>query len=71
MTVETLLPNVGIAPMVKPESVTVTAVLAASKAPEAVMTMEPAPGAEMGPRLAPTCDTAPVGVGVVAKKLAG
>ena len=56
--------------MVKPESVTVTAALAASVAPEVVMTMELAPGAEMGVRLAPP-DTAPVGVGLVAKKLAG
>ena len=58
------------APNVKPESVTVTAVLAASVAPEVVMTMEVAPGAAMGPREAPP-DTAPVGVAVVAKKLAG
>ena len=66
----TLLAPAVIAPMVKPESVTVTAVLAASVAPEVVMTMELAPGAEMGVRLAPP-DTAPVGVGLVAKKLAG
>ena len=71
MIVETLLPNVGKAPMVKPESVTVTAALAASVVPEVVMTMEVAPGAEMGPRVVPTCDTAPVGVAVVAKKLPG
>jgi len=58
------------APKVKPERVTVTAVLAASVAPEVVMTMEVAPGAAMGPREAPP-DTAPVGVAVVAKKLAG
>ena len=49
---------------------TVTAALAASVAPEVVMTMELAPGAEMGVRLAPP-DTAPVGLGLVAKKLAG
>ena len=66
----TLLAPAVIAPMVKPESVTVTAVLAASVVPDVVMTMEPAPGAEMGVRLAPP-DTAPVGVGLVAKKLAG
>ena len=64
------LPPAVAAPMVKPESVTVTAVLAASVAPEVVMTMELAPGAEMGVRLAPP-DTAPVGLGLVAKKLAG
>ena len=64
------LPPAVAAPKVKPESVTVTAVLAASVAPEVVMTMELAPGAEMGVRLAPP-DTAPVGVGLVAKKLAG
>jgi hypothetical protein len=58
------------APKVKPESVTVTAVLAASVVPEVVMTMEVAPGAAMGPREAPP-DTAPLGVAVVAKKLAG
>ena len=65
------LPPAVIAPMVKPESVTVTAVLAASVVPDVVMTMEPAPGAEMGVRVVPTCDTAPVGVVVVAKKLVG
>ena len=64
------LPPAVAAPMVKPESVTVTAALAASVAPEVVTTMELAPGAEMGVRLAPP-DTAPVGVGLVAKKLAG
>ena len=64
------LPPAVAAPKVKPESVTVTAVLAASVAPEVVMTMEVAPGAEMGPREAPP-DTAPVGVGLPAKKLLG
>ncbi len=64
------LPPAVAAPKVKPDSVTVTVVLAASVAPEVVMTMELAPGAEMGLRLAPP-DTAPVGVGLVAKKLAG
>ena len=70
----TLLAPAVIAPMVKPESVTVTAVLAASVVPAVVMTMEVAPGAEMGVRVVPvvpTCPTAPVGVGVVAKKLLG
>ena len=64
------LPPAVAAPKVKPESVTVTAVLAASVAPAVVMTMEVAPGAEMGPREAPP-DTAPVGVGLPAKKLLG
>ena len=64
------LPPAVAAPRVKPESVTVTAVLAASVVPEVVMTMEVAPGAAMGPREAPP-DTAPVGVGLVAKKLTG
>ena len=63
-------PDVGEAPMVRPASVTVTAVLAASVTPAVVMTMEVAPGAEMGPREAPP-DTAPVGVELVAKKLVG
>ena len=63
-------PAVGVLLRVKPESVTVTAVLAASVAPAVVMTMEVAPGAAMGPREAPP-DTAPLGVAVVAKKLAG
>ena len=66
----TLPPDVGEAPMVRPASVTVTAVLAASVAPALVMTMEVAPGAAMGPREAPP-DTEPVGVAVAAKKLTG
>jgi hypothetical protein len=66
----TLPPAVGVLPMVKPASVTVTEVLAASVAPAVVMTMEVAPGAAMGPREAPP-DTAPEGVGLVAKKLTG
>ena len=74
MIMETLPPNVGEGPKVKPESVTVTAVLAASVVPAVVMTMEVAPGAEMGVRVVPvvpTCPTAPVGVGLVAKTLLG
>ena len=63
-------PAVRVLLRVKPESVTVTAVLAPSVAPEVVMTMEVAPGAAMGPREAPP-ETAPVGVGLVAKKLVG
>jgi hypothetical protein len=62
----TLPPAVGAPPMVRPASVTVTAVLAASVAPAVVMTMEVAPGNAMGPREAPP-DTAPVRVTVVAK----
>ena len=54
------------APKVKPESVTVTAVLAASVAPEVVTRMEVAPGAAMGPREAPP-ETKPVGATVAAK----
>ncbi len=64
------LPPALAAPKVKPESVTVTAVLAASTAPAVVMTMEVVPGAEMGPREAPP-ETVPVGVELPAKKLLG
>ena len=64
------LPPALAAPKVKPESVTVTAVLAAIVAPAVVMTMEVVPGAEMGPREA-LPDTATVGVGLAAKKLLG
>ena len=63
-------PAVGVPLMVKPERVTVTAVLAASAVPPVVMTMEVAPGAAMGPREAPP-DTAAVRVGLAAKKLVG
>ncbi len=53
--------------MVKPVSVTVTAVLAASGAvPPVVMTMEVAPGAAADRVALP--DTAAEGVGLVAKK---
>ena len=55
-------------PMVRPVSVTVTAVLAASVAPAVVMTMEVAPGGLMGVKLALPVFTAPVGVALVAKK---
>ena len=65
-----LPPAVGELRKVKPESVTVTAVLALRVAPEVVMTMELMPGAPREPREAPP-DTAPVGVTVVAKKLTG
>ena len=52
--------------MVKPVSVTVTAVLAASAVPPVVMTMEVAPGAAADRVALP--DTAAEGVGLVAKK---
>ena len=52
--------------MVKPESVTVTAVLAASAVPPVVMTIEVAPGAAADRVALP--DTAVEGVGLVAKK---
>ena len=55
--------------MVKPVSVTVTAVLAASAAPPVVMMMEVAPGAAADRVALP--DTAAEGVGLVAKKLDG
>ncbi len=52
--------------MVKPVSVTVTAVLAASAVPPVVMTMELVPGAAADRVALP--DTAAEGVGLVAKK---
>ena len=61
-----MLPAVA-APIVRPASVTVTAVLAASVVPPAVMTMEVAPGAP-GTRVAPPVESVAVGVGVTAKK---
>ncbi len=63
----TLPPLVGVLPMVKPVSVTVTAVLAASAAPPVVMMMEVAPGVS-GAREAPAVDSVAVGAGDVAKK---
>ena len=63
----TLPPDVGAEPMVKPVSVTVTAVLAASAVPPAVMTMEVAPGT-CWVRVALAVDSVAVGAGVVAKK---
>ena len=63
----TLLPDVGVEPMVRPVSVTVTAVLAASAVPPVVMTMEVAPGA-CGVRVALAVDSVAVGGGDVAKK---
>ena len=68
-TVTEVLPLVG-APMVRPVSVTVTAVLAASAVPPVVMTMDVAPGAP-GDRVAPIVDSVALGVAVVAKKPEG
>jgi len=62
-------PRVDVLLMVRPDSVTVTAVPAARVAVEVVMTMDVRPGAP-GLREAPP-DTAPVGMGPVAKKLLG
>ena len=60
---------VGVLRKVKPESVTVTAVLALRVAPAVVMTMELVPGTPTTREAPP--DTAPVGVGLAAKKLLG
>ena len=68
-TVTDVLPEVG-APMVMPDSVTVTAVLAASAVPPVVMMMDVAPGAP-GDRVAPIVDSVALGVAVVAKKPEG
>ena len=57
-------------PMVQPESVTVTAIPAASEVPEAAKTMDVAPGCA-GVRMAPDVDEIAVGVAEVAKKPAG
>ena len=59
-----------VAPMVRPVSVTVMAVLAASAVPPVVMTMDVAPGAP-GDRVAPIVDSVALGVAVVAKKPEG
>ena len=53
--------------MVKPVSVTVTALLAASAVPPAVMTMDVAPGAP-GTSVAPPVDRVALGVVAAAKK---
>ena len=63
----TLPPLVGVLPMVKPVSVTVTAVLAASAVPPVVMTMKVEPAA-CGVREAPAVDSVAVGAGMLAKK---
>jgi hypothetical protein len=62
----TLPPAVGVPPIVKPDNVTVTTVLAASVAVPLVMTMDVAPRAAAD-RVAPP-DTAADGVGLVEKK---
>ena len=66
----TLPPAVGALPMVRPESVTVTAVLAASAVPPVTMMMELTLGA-CGMRVAPTVDSKAKGVEVLAKKPEG
>ena len=53
--------------MVKPVSVTVTALLAASAVSPAVMTMDVAPGAP-GTSVAPPVDSVALGVAAAAKK---
>ena len=68
-TVTELFPAVG-APMVTPESVTVTAVLAASAVPPVIMMMDVAPGAP-GKRLVPCADSVALGVKLDAKKPEG
>ena len=68
-TVTELLPASG-APMVRPASVTVTAVLAASAVPPVVMMMDVAPDAP-GDRLAPLADSMALGVAEVVKKPEG
>ena len=65
-----IYPPEVVAPMVRPVSVTVTAVLAASAVPPVVMTMDVAPGAP-GDRVAPIVDSVALGVAVVAKKPEG
>ena len=68
-TVTEVLPAVG-APMVRPESVTVTAVLAASAVPPVAMMMDVAPG---GPdtRVVPFADNEAFGVALESKKTEG
>ena len=56
--------------MVRPESVTVTAVLAASAVPPVVMMMDVAPGA-LDTRVVPFVDREAFGVAVDAKKPEG
>ena len=63
-------PAVAVLPIVRPVSVTVTAVLAASAVPPVVMTMEVAPGCA-GVRVAPLAESVAVGVALKAKKPVG
>ena len=68
-TVTDEVPAVG-APIVRPESVTVTAVLPASAVPPVVMMIDVAPGAP-DTRVAPFVDREAFGVAVEAKKPEG
>ena len=68
-TVTEVFPAVG-TPMVRPESVTVTAVLAASAVPPVIMTMDVAPGAP-ATSVAPFVDKEAFGVAVEAQKPEG
>ena len=68
-TVTDVFPAVGV-PMVRPASVTVTAVLAASAVPPVVMMMDVAPRAP-GARLAPLADSVALGATAEAKKPEG
>ena len=70
MLTVTLPPGVGAEPMVKPVSVTVTAVLAASAVPPVIMTMDVAPGAPDTMEV-PLVDREAFGDAVEAKKLEG
>ena len=65
-TVTEVFPAVG-APMVRPESVTVTAVLAASAVPPVIMTMDVAPGAP-DTRVVPFADSKRLGARFEEKK---
>jgi hypothetical protein len=65
-----MLPPVGVLPIVRPTRVTVTAVLAASAVPPAVMTIDAAPGAK-GARVAPLLEIVAVGVTTVVKNPEG
>ena len=68
-TVTEFFPAVG-TPMVRPESVTVTAVLAASAVPPVVMMMDVAPGAP-DTRVVPFADSVVLGVKLESKKPEG
>ena len=65
-TVTEVFPAVG-APIVRPKSATVTAVLAASAVPPVVMMMDVAPGT-LDTRVVPFADNEAFGVAVKAKK---